>query len=87
MFTEFHRVLAPGGPVMLAFQVGDERYHRDEAFGKPIHLDWYRHRPDAVADLLRDAGFETWVRVVKEAEGTERTPQAFVIARKPATAA
>ncbi|MEW2381880.1 class I SAM-dependent methyltransferase [Micromonospora sp. NPDC047707] len=87
VFTEFHRVLAPGGPLMLAFQIGDERYHRDEAFGKAIDLDWYRHRPDAVAGLLRDAGFETWVTVVKEADVTERTQQAIVIARKPAAGA
>ncbi|MGN9775487.1 class I SAM-dependent methyltransferase [Micromonospora sp. H33] len=87
VFAEFHRVLAPGGPLMLVFQVGDDLYHRDEAFGKPIRLDWYRHRPDQVAHLLRDSGFEMWVTAVKEAEGTERTPQAVLIARKPAGAA
>ncbi|MER7456414.1 class I SAM-dependent methyltransferase [Micromonospora sp. NPDC126480] len=84
VFAEFHRVLAPGGQLMLVFQVGDERRHRDEAFGKAINLDWYRQQPDQVAGLLRDAGFEMWVTVVKEAEGTEPTPQAILIARRPA---
>ncbi len=64
------------------FQVGDERRHRDEAFGKAIDLDWYRQRPDEVAGLLRDAGFEMWVTVVKEPEGTEPTPQAVLVARR-----
>lgn len=85
VFTEFHRVLAPGGHLMLCFQVGDEQSHRVEAFGKPIALDFYRQRPDEVARLLRDAGFDTWATVVKEAEGTEKTPQGFVIARKPSS--
>lgn len=84
VFAEFHRVLAPGGQLMLVFQVGDERGHRDEAFGRPICLDWYRQRPDEVAQLLRDAGFDMWVTVVKESEGDEKTPQGILIARKPA---
>ncbi|MGH3647599.1 MAG: class I SAM-dependent methyltransferase [Micromonosporaceae bacterium] len=87
VFTEFRRVLAPGGVLMLVFQVGDERRHRDEVFGKSVSLDWYRQQPQEVAQLLRDAGFDMWVTVVKEAEDTEKTPQGIVIARKPAVAA
>ncbi|MEU5944375.1 class I SAM-dependent methyltransferase [Micromonospora sp. NPDC047465] len=86
VFAEFHRVLAPGGQLMLAFQVGDDRLHRDEAFGKPICVDWYRQQPDEVTALLRGAGFDLWATVVKEREGTETTPQGFVLARKPAGA-
>jgi hypothetical protein len=77
-------VLAPGGYLMLVFQVGDDRGHRDEAFGKPVALDWYRQQPDEVAQLLRDAGFDLWATVVKESQGTEKTPQGIVMARKPA---
>ncbi|MEU4642312.1 class I SAM-dependent methyltransferase [Micromonospora sp. NPDC023814] len=86
VLAEFHRVLAPGGQLMLAFQVGDERLHLDEAFGRPICVDWYRQRPDEVAALVREAGFDLWATVVKEREGTETTPQGFVLARKPAGA-
>jgi SAM-dependent methyltransferase len=28
VFSEFHRVLRPGGHLLVAFQVGDERVHR-----------------------------------------------------------
>lgn len=82
VFAEFHRVLAPGGHLMLVFQVGDEHRHRDELFGKPDSLDWYRQQPDEVAGLLRDAGFEIWVTVVKEGEQEETCPQGILIARK-----
>jgi SAM-dependent methyltransferase len=83
VFAEFHRVLAPGGYLMLVFQVGDDRGHRDEAFGKPVALDWYRQQPDEVAPLLRDAGLDLWATVVRESDGTEKTPQGYVMARNP----
>jgi SAM-dependent methyltransferase len=82
VFTEFHRVLAPDGQVMLTFQVGDERGHRSEAFGRNIDLDWYRLRPDEVAELLRGAGFEVWATIVRQPDATERTPQGTILARK-----
>jgi ubiquinone/menaquinone biosynthesis C-methylase UbiE len=42
VFAEFHRVLAPGGHLLLAFQVGDEVSHRTEAAGHAISLDFHR---------------------------------------------
>lgn len=82
VIAEFHRVLAPGGQLLLAFQVGADRGHRDEAFGKPICLDWYRQQPDELAALLTAAGFEPTTTVVRQAEGIEKTPQAIMLARK-----
>ena len=82
VFAEFHRVLAPGGPLMLAYQVGDDTRHLDEAFGKAVDLDFHRQQPHEVAELIRHAGFELWATVVKQAEGTEKTPQGITIARK-----
>ncbi|MBL1120521.1 methyltransferase domain-containing protein [Streptomyces sp. 110] len=83
VFSEFHRVLAPGGQVMLVFQVGDDRGHRSEAFGKAICLDWYRQQPDEIANLLRRAGFEVWATVTRQPDAAEKTPQGYVLARKP----
>jgi SAM-dependent methyltransferase len=83
LFAEFHRVLAPGGALMLVFQVGDERGHRADFRGTPVSLDWYRLRPDDVVGLLREAGFELWATAVREPEGGEHVAQAYIIARTP----
>jgi ubiquinone/menaquinone biosynthesis C-methylase UbiE len=84
LFAEFHRVLAPGGVVMLVFQVGDDQGRRTEFLGTTLALDWYRQQPDEVAGLLREAGFELWMTAVRERADTEKTSQGYVIARKPA---
>ncbi|OKJ94616.1 methyltransferase [Streptomyces sp. CB03234] len=84
VLAEFHRVLAPGGHLLLAFQVGDEPLRMTEAFGRTIALDFHRWSPDRLADLLVGAGFAVEARLVREAYATERTPQAYVLARKPA---
>jgi hypothetical protein len=86
VFAEFGRVLAPGGMLMLVFQIGDERRHHSELLGTPISVNWYRQQPDDVANLLREAGFEMWVTAVHEPEGSEKTTQGYVLARKPQAA-
>ncbi len=83
VFSEFHRVLSPGGHLMLAYQVGDDTRHLDEAFGKVVSLDFHRQQPPEIAKLVRSAGFELVAMIVKEPQGTDRTPQAVTIARKP----
>jgi SAM-dependent methyltransferase len=86
VFAEFHRVLAPGGHILLAFQVGDEPLHLTEALGRAISLDFHRRRPDRVAELLTQAGLDVRARLVREPDHggdfPERTPQAFLLARK-----
>jgi SAM-dependent methyltransferase len=88
-FAEFHRVLAPGGHVLLAFQVGDEPLHLTEALGHAISLEFHRRQPDQVADLLGQAGLVVRARLLREPDDEggfpERTPQAFLMARKPAS--
>jgi len=83
VFAEFHRVLAPGGHVLLAFQVGDERVHVQKGYGHVVSLDAYRLSPDTVVELLERAGFEMVARLLREPEEDEKTPQAHLIARKP----
>ncbi|GAA3334677.1 hypothetical protein GCM10020358_00030 [Amorphoplanes nipponensis] len=79
VFAEFHRVLAPGAPVILAFQSGDEvRVIRDITF--------HRRRPEAVTALLAEAGLEPVLRTVREPAEyptqVEEVPQAYLVARR-----
>ncbi|PRX99813.1 class I SAM-dependent methyltransferase [Allonocardiopsis opalescens] len=83
VFAEFHRLLAPGGHLMLAFQVGDEQCHLTEAFGRAVELDYHRLSPDNVAELLHQAGFAVHTRVQREPERAEATPHAYLLARRP----
>ncbi|WP_411149708.1 class I SAM-dependent methyltransferase [Streptomyces sp. A30] len=89
LFAEFHRVLAPGGHLLVAFQVGDEPRHHDRPFGHPVALDFQRRRPEDIAELLSAAGFAPVARTVREPDETrgEPTPQASLIVRKPLKAA
>ncbi|GAA0933167.1 class I SAM-dependent methyltransferase [Kribbella koreensis] len=85
VFAEFYRVLAPGGVLMLAFQVGEDQVRRTEYGGTALELDFYRQRPDEVAGLLRDGGFELWMTAVRGRAEWEKVDQGYLIVRKPAT--
>ena len=82
-FAELHRVLAPGGRLLVAFQVGDERVHVQHAYGHDVSAYAYRLPPDEVADLAAAAGFTVEARLVRAAMGVEKIPQAYLLARKP----
>jgi SAM-dependent methyltransferase len=83
VFAEFHRVLAPGGHLLLAFQVGDEPLYLAQPFGHAVSLDFNRLSPDRVADLLRQAGLVVDARLLREPDQTEKVQQAHLLARKP----
>lgn len=84
-FAEFHRTLVPGGPVLLAFQSGAEsgHLHLAERFGHEIDLDYYMRTPEQVTALLTEAGLELVATVVREPDGEEVRPRAFLLARRP----
>jgi SAM-dependent methyltransferase len=83
-FCEFHRVLAPGGFVLLAFQVGEEPRVLTHVSGQEVHLTFIRRRPRWVSEQLTTAGFNVYAELVREPDddGLESTPQAYLIARK-----
>ncbi|WP_449062450.1 class I SAM-dependent DNA methyltransferase [Planomonospora algeriensis] len=83
VFGQFHRVLAPGGHLLLSFQSGDGSLRTAEPFDHKVVLA-YRWPLDLVADLLGRAGFETTVRVLREPGDGERHHQGCLLARRPA---
>ena len=87
VFAEFHRVLAPGGHLLLAFQVGNERRHIEQGYGHTVSLDAYRFSPDDIAELLDRAGLVVHARMLREPETLEKVQQAVLLFRKPATSA
>ncbi|MEU0427301.1 methyltransferase domain-containing protein [Streptomyces canus] len=83
LFTEFHRVLAPGGHLLVAFQAGDKDRHHDRPWGRPVALTFLRRRPEQIIGLLRAAGFALVSQTVREPSPEEVSQQAFLIARRP----
>ncbi|MGW2043642.1 class I SAM-dependent DNA methyltransferase [Streptomyces sp. NPDC001858] len=85
LFAEFHRVLAPGGHLLLGFQVGDVPRRHDRPWGHPVALDFLRRRPERMVELLTAAGFAEQSRTVREpnTDRGEAVPQAFLILHKP----
>lgn len=84
VFGEFHRVLVPGGLVLLAFQVGDEPRVLTDAFGHDVYLTFMRRQPQWVGNQLSDARFRVYAELVRQPDddGLESTPHAYLIARK-----
>ncbi|MFF4981590.1 class I SAM-dependent DNA methyltransferase [Streptomyces sp. NPDC001046] len=85
VFAGFHRVLLPGAPVLLGFQSGTEngRLRLTERYEREIALDFHWRTPEAVAELLGDAGLEMYASVLREPPDGERMPRAFLLARRP----
>jgi SAM-dependent methyltransferase len=81
VFSEFRRVLRPGGELLLAFQAGDERLQLSQAYGHAITLDAYRLPPDWIEDQLTAAGLVTHTRIRRDPGPRESTPQAYLLAR------
>lgn len=79
--AELRRAPAPGGHLLLAFQVGDGLFHLTEALGRQVALTFRRWSPERVAELLDEAGFGVEAVLRRAADATERTPQAHVLAR------
>ena len=80
--AELRRVLRPGGYLLLAFQVGVDTLHFDEAFGHTVDLDFHRLGLDEVEALTESAGLTTVARLVRAPEQpgpAAAVPQGFVL--------
>jgi SAM-dependent methyltransferase len=84
-FREIHRILRPGGSLLLAFHVGDDVVRPGELWGVPIALDWFFFKTDVVVRSLTSAGFTITEVVERDPyEGVEHASRrAYVFATRP----
>ncbi|MFJ8658278.1 class I SAM-dependent DNA methyltransferase [Streptomyces sp. NPDC093795] len=71
ILAEFHRVLAPGGHLLICFSATDGPSHPTQAFDHTVATA-YRWSPDHLASLLRESGLTEVARLVREPEPTDR---------------
>jgi SAM-dependent methyltransferase len=80
VFAQFHRVLVPGGALLLAFQAGDEPRHLDHAYGHDVSVDAYRLPPVGIVALLKAAGFTCDAQLIRQPGRQEKSPHAYILA-------
>ncbi|MFG1809623.1 class I SAM-dependent methyltransferase [Streptomyces sp. NPDC049040] len=71
ILSEFHRVLAPGGHLLLALWAGDDPTMPTPVFDHAV-APAYRWSPDHLAAMLREAGLAEVARLVSEPKPTDR---------------
>jgi ubiquinone/menaquinone biosynthesis C-methylase UbiE len=84
VFGEFHRVLAPNGLLLLAFQVGDQPRVLTNVFSQEVNLTFIRRQPRQVEDQLAEAGFRIYTNMLRQPDndGFESTAHCYLIAQK-----
>jgi SAM-dependent methyltransferase len=90
VFQEFHRVLQPGGLLLLSFHTGDEVLQVRELWGEPIAMDFFFFQPTAIRGRLEAAGFGIDQVIEREPYAPEvehQSRRAYIFARKPDSSA
>ncbi|WP_206685763.1 class I SAM-dependent methyltransferase [Kribbella qitaiheensis] len=81
-FAEFHRVLRPGGQLLVGFHEGTQTRHVTSAYGgHPMSIYVHHRTPDQVASVGTAAGFTPHSTFVTDLDSTRRG--ACVFFRKP----
>jgi SAM-dependent methyltransferase len=83
---ELHRVLRPGGVLLVAFHIGDETVHLEEWWGHKVCVDFFFFRSDEMAQHLRNAGFEIEEIIEREPypDIEHQSRRSYIFARRPA---
>ncbi|MFF1449715.1 class I SAM-dependent methyltransferase [Streptomyces sp. NPDC058274] len=83
ILAEFHRVLAPGGHLLVGFSATDGPSHPTQVFDHAV-APAYRWWPDHLAAMLRESGLAEVARLVREPQPTDRRQfqEIHLLARK-----
>lgn len=83
VLAEFHRVLAPGGHLLVGFSATDDPSHPTQVFDHTV-APAYRWSPDHLAAMLRECGLAEVARMTREPQPTDRRQfqEVHLLARK-----
>ncbi|WP_381791276.1 methyltransferase domain-containing protein [Streptomyces niveus] len=71
ILAEFHRVLAPGGHLLIGFSASEDQSHPTQIFDHAV-APAYRWWPDHLAAMLRECGLAEVARMIREPQPTDR---------------
>jgi SAM-dependent methyltransferase len=78
-FRQMHRVLIPGGKLLVSFHGGEGELHRDEWYDQPVSIDFRLFQGDEMAGYLAAAGFKTEKMVERAPYEFEYPTQRFYV--------
>ena len=82
--SEMHRVLKPGGRLLMSFHGGEGELHRDQWYDMPVSIDICLFEREEMAGNLEAAGFEVERIVDREPYESEYpTRRVYAFGRKP----
>jgi SAM-dependent methyltransferase len=85
-FREMHRVLQPGGLLLMAFHIGSEVIQKEELWGQVVSMDFFFFQTLSIRQKLEAAGFAIEEIIEREPYAPEveyQSRRAYIFAGKP----